>query len=145
MRKTNNPYIPLDTTELFPYRTNPAFLAVEELHASIFSVIQAQDKDHEDDLDVLQEPLAELSEEIIELSSGGMSLRAWGRRYESAQRLCSRARGAVASLLTAQVISAAQAAKLVAGIDTINNRLDEHWNALQPHEPDHEDEAAAEE
>jgi hypothetical protein len=144
MRKTNNPYVPLDMSELFPHRTNPAFVAVDDLHAFIGSVLESQDKAHQNDLDALQEPLAELSEEIIELSSGGMSLRSWRRRYEAALRLCDKARLAISSLTTAQALSGEQAATIVAGIDAIQQALDKQWIALQPPELDHEDEAAAE-
>lgn len=142
MRKTNNPYVPLDVSQLFPHRANPAFIAVDELHAFIASVLESQEKEH--DLDPLQEPLAELSEEIIELSSGGMTLRSWRRRYEAAMRLCTKAKLSIPSLLTAQAMSGAQAVKIGSGIDAIERLLETQWIALQPPELDHGQEAATE-
>ena len=144
MRKTNSPYVPLDVSQLFPHRVNPAFVAVDELHEFIASVLESQKPEKEHDLDPLQEPLAELSEEIVELSSGGMSLRGWRRRYDAALRLCNKARLSLPPLLMAQAMSAAQAVKIGTGIDAIETELETQWIALQPPELDHEDEAAAE-
>jgi hypothetical protein len=144
MRKANNPYIPLDLSRLFPHRASPVYAAVAELHEFIAGVIDAQAKGQENDLDPLQEPLAELSEQIVELTSGGMSLRRWRRRYEAALRVCNKARLALPALMTAQAMSLAQAQKIRAGIATIENLLESQWRAMQLPEPDHEDEAAAE-
>jgi hypothetical protein len=141
MRKTNNPYIPLDVSQLFPHRDYAPFIAVDELQSFIGGMIQSQTKEHH--LDALQEPLAELSEEIIELSSGGMSLRTWRRRYESARRLCNKARLSIPSLLGEKALSAGQASWIVESIDAIEKLLGKHWLAVQPPELDHEEAEAA--
>jgi hypothetical protein len=93
------------------------------------------------ELDALQEPIADLSLEIIELSGGGMSLVGWRRRYDNAMAMCQLAKNALPPLVRANAMSAAQSLAIARGIDDIAAELTNHLLALQPPEHDHEAQA----
>lgn len=125
MDNNNTPRLPHDLARLFPHRVDPAFLALDELHGYIVAVIAEQSVENE--LDELQEPLAELSEEIIEIASGDISLDRWRKHFNAALLLCRRAKESLPSLVRVSAMSAAQSLKIAAGIDLIIERLTTHW------------------
>ena len=139
MRKPVNHYIPLDTTDPFSHRSHPAFIASEKLQKTIARVIDAQAVPNE--LDELQEPLADLILEIIEISAGGMSLVGWRRRYENAMKMCQLARHALPPLVRANAMSAAESLEIAHGIDAVAGALTDQLLALCPPEAEHEAQA----
>ncbi len=139
MRKQANPYIPLNESDLHPHRSDPAYLALDELNGFVREVLTAQRRPH--DLGELQGPLAELAEELVELASGGMTLRAYRRRCDAALRACREAKSSLPQLVKAQAMSAAQSLEIARQLDEIIARVTKQWIAVQPEEPD--DEAAS--
>jgi hypothetical protein len=130
MRKHNRKprlSVPFNMTELFPHRSLPAFRAFEDLQRIIIDAIASQPSTQQHDLDELQEPLAEVAECIIEIASGGMSLRAWYERFELALRSCLLAKASLAGLVLLRALTDEQAGQIRRGIERISDLLARYW------------------